>query len=241
MVVWKLSRHGLLSANCSASSLFRAVEAWHPTLVIDEADTFAKMSEELRGILDAGHTKDTAFVLRSEGDANEPRLFSTWAPKMVAAIGHMPDTVEDRSIRIPLKRMPKETKLADAFDPDALRVTCTPVRRRLARWTGDVEQLLSARPERVPGIEGRDWNNWKPLLAIAEAAGGRWPDLARAAAEAMCGDDREAETDYVALIGAVRDVFGEKRPCPRSTWPRASRRSRTPRARTGGARTSPRH
>jgi hypothetical protein len=139
VVVSKLARHALLSSNCSASSLFRAVEAWHPTLLIDEADTFANMSDELRGILDAGHTKDTAFVLRSEGDANEPRLFSTWAPKMVAAIGHLPGTVEDRAIRIFLKRMPYQVKVEDAFDPDAVRAVCTPVRRRLARWAADIE------------------------------------------------------------------------------------------------------
>lgn len=210
VVISKLARHALLSSNCSASALFRAVEAWHPTLLIDEADTFANMADELRGILDAGHTKDTAFVLRSEGDANEPRLFSTWAPKMVAAIGRLPGTVEDRSVRIFLKRMPKGAKVEDAFDPDAVRAVCTPVRRRLARWAADVERdVRSSSPERVHGVEHRDWNNWKPLLAIAEAAGGRWPELARAAAKAMCGLDDEAEEDYAALIRGVRQVFGD--------------------------------
>jgi hypothetical protein len=207
IVVSKLSRHSLLASNCSASSLFRSVEAWHPTLLIDEADTFAAMSEELRGMVDSGHTKDTAFVLRSEGDANEPRLFSTWAPKMVAAIGHLPGTVEDRSIRIFLRRMPAGVRVEDAFDPDAVRARCTPVRRRLARWAADVERdVRTISPQRVRSVEQRNWNNWKPLLTIAEAAGGHWPELAREAARALCGET-EGEEDYAALLGAVRKVF----------------------------------
>ena len=96
VVLRHLCRAPLLSGNITPAALFRAVEAWKPTLLIDEADTFAKMSDELRGILNAGHTRDTAFVVRAEGDSNEPRMFSTWAPKMVAAIGRLPDTIEDR-------------------------------------------------------------------------------------------------------------------------------------------------
>jgi hypothetical protein len=49
-----LCRAPLLSGNITPAALFRSVEAWKPTLLIDEADTFAKMSDELRGILNAG-------------------------------------------------------------------------------------------------------------------------------------------------------------------------------------------
>ena len=58
---------------------------------------------------------------------NEPRLFSTWAPKIVAAIGRLPDTIEDRSIRVALTRKPVGAKRRDAFDPGAQEETAEPV------------------------------------------------------------------------------------------------------------------
>ena len=69
IVARHLCRAPLLSGNITPAALFRAVQAWKPTLLIDEADTFAKMHDELRGILNAGHTRDTAFVVRAEGDS----------------------------------------------------------------------------------------------------------------------------------------------------------------------------
>jgi hypothetical protein len=44
------------ASNITAAALFRAVEKWQPTLLIDEADTFLKNSDELRGILNSGHS-----------------------------------------------------------------------------------------------------------------------------------------------------------------------------------------
>ena len=121
-----LCRAPLLSGNITPAALFLAIQAWKPTLLVDEADSFARMNDELRGILNAGHTRDTAFVVRAEGDANKPRLFSTWAPKVVAAIGRLPDTIEDRAIRITMSRKPTTISKRDAFDSDQVRRDCDP-------------------------------------------------------------------------------------------------------------------
>lgn len=49
-----------------------------------------KLSEELRGILNASHVKSEAFVIRTEGDRKrEPRNYSTWCAKAVALIGSL--------------------------------------------------------------------------------------------------------------------------------------------------------
>ena len=173
VVLRQICRSALLSGNITSAALFRAVEAWKPTLLIDEADTFAKMNDGLRGILNAGHTRDTAFVIRAEGDANEPRLFSTWAPKVVAAIGHLPDTIEDRAVRIELTRKPTYIVKRDAFDPEGVRADCADVRRKLARFALDELDLIAATKfERPAGLHDRAWNNWRPLLVIAVIAGG---------------------------------------------------------------------
>jgi hypothetical protein len=45
--------------------LFRYIEEVRPTLLIDEADSFVKDNEEMRGILNSGHTKAAAYVIRN--------------------------------------------------------------------------------------------------------------------------------------------------------------------------------
>src|ERR1700676_3791084 len=100
----RLVPRALLSSNISPASLFRIVEKYSPTLLVDEADSFLRDKEELRRILNSGHTRDAAYVVRTVGDENEPRRFSTWAAKAVALIGHLPDTFADRSLVVPMRR-----------------------------------------------------------------------------------------------------------------------------------------
>jgi hypothetical protein len=69
------------------------VEKWGPTLLIDEADTFLRGSDDLRGVLNSGHRRSTAQVVRNVGDNYEPRLFRTWAPTCIGLIGRLPDTL----------------------------------------------------------------------------------------------------------------------------------------------------
>jgi hypothetical protein len=195
----------LMSGNITTAALFRVVEAWTPTLLIDEADTFATLSDELRGILNAGHTRDTAYVVRSEGDANEPRVFSTWAPKAVGAIGRLPDTIEDRAIRVALTRKPSTVDKRDAFDPERVRADCAQIRRRLARFVGDsLDAIAAVDVDRPAGLHDRAWNNWRPLLAVAAVAGPDW--LARAERAAIGLLDVDGDNDDLATL-ALRHVW----------------------------------
>ena len=73
-------------------------------MLIDETDTFLKNNDELRGVLNSGHTRATAFVIRCQSEAQLPRSFSTWAAIALAGIGQLPATLADRSIEIKLKR-----------------------------------------------------------------------------------------------------------------------------------------
>jgi putative DNA primase/helicase len=214
VVLRHLCAHPLLSGNITAAALFRSIEAWKPTLLIDEADTFLKMADELRGILNAGHTRDTAFTIRSEGDNNEPRVFSTWAPKVVAAIGRLPDTIEDRSVRILLARKPTSVTKADVFDPFTVREVCTPVRRRLARFALDnLDAIAGAEVSRPEGLNDRAWNNWRPLFMIASVAGGDWLDRAREAALALAGREDADDEDVGTL--ALRHIWEVLEPAER--------------------------
>src|SRR5262249_61522438 len=74
-----------------------------PCLLVDEADSFLRDNEEIRGVVNSGHARDGA-VIRNVGDDHEPREFSTWAPVAIACIGKLPGTIEDRSIVVPMRR-----------------------------------------------------------------------------------------------------------------------------------------
>ena len=104
ILIYFLTPRSELSSNITAPALFRYIEDVRPTLLIDEADSFAKDNEELRGILNSGHTKAAANVIRNVD--HKPRRFSTWAPKAIATIGTLADTLEDRAVVVRLQRKP---------------------------------------------------------------------------------------------------------------------------------------
>jgi hypothetical protein len=200
--------HSVLPAsNIPPAALFRSVDKCRPTLLIDEADTFLRESDELRGIINSGHTRDLAFVVRCVGEDNEPRSFSTWAPKTIAMIGKAPDTIADRSVRVSLRRkLPGErVERIDSRDQNF-----TSLRSKCARWAQD--NLFSLQQTRIVPLEtsnDRAADNWSPLLRIAEVAGGNWPEKARVAAKQLLGGEGEEETlsGGVRLLIDIQEVF----------------------------------
>ncbi|MEZ5933899.1 MAG: hypothetical protein R3F54_18505 [Alphaproteobacteria bacterium] len=76
-VLSRLVPRPLPAANITPAAVYRAIEACTPTLLLDEADTFLADNFELRGVLNSGHTRATAYVIRSVGDEHEPRQFAT--------------------------------------------------------------------------------------------------------------------------------------------------------------------
>jgi putative DNA primase/helicase len=65
IVLYFLTPRSELSSNITAPALFRYIEDVRPTLLIDEADSFVKDNEELRGILNSGPTKAAANLIRN--------------------------------------------------------------------------------------------------------------------------------------------------------------------------------
>src|SRR5262249_28940285 len=141
----------------------------------------------LRGVLNSGHTRSQAFVLRCVGDDLIPTQFSTWCPKVFAHNGRIHATLTDRSTPIGLKRKLKSEKVERIpTNPDAY----SDLRRKCARWAQDnLEALKSANPT-LPDINNdRALDNWDPLLAIAEACSSEWAEHARQVAMSLSGVD----------------------------------------------------
>lgn len=197
----------LPSVNMSAASLFRAVEEYHPTLLVDEADRFLGDKEDLIGLLNAGHYRPLAYVTRVVGDANEVRAFSVWAPAIIALIGRLPDTIADRSVSIPMRRKTKEEKV-ERLRLDRLGELET-LQRKAWRWAQDnMEALRAADPDVPSALHDRAQDNWRPLLAIADLAGGDWPEKARKAARILSATTNKDDEDIaVTLLGDLRSIF----------------------------------
>ena len=179
-IVGAMVPRALTASNITTSGVFRAVDKWRPTLLIDEADTFIGVNDEMRGVLNSGHQKVSAYVIRivDTGGDHEPRLYRTWAPKAIAMIGKMPSTLTSRSIRIELqKKQPgANVKPLRADRLDHLK----PLLQQAARWVADNKIKLGAiDPDMPAGIGNRTADNWRPLIAIADVAGGDWPERAR--------------------------------------------------------------
>src|SRR4051812_45504895 len=119
----------------------------------------------------------------------------------------MPDTVTDRGIPIRLKRRaPSET--------------VAKFRRRSAqaeadRIVLDWSAVTIGTEVPVPDeLNDRAADSWEPLLAIADAAGGRWPVRGRQAAVALSGEEEGQASVGMRLLAEIRDVFDDDHHLP---------------------------
>lgn len=208
-VLARLACRPLAVSNIAPAALFRALELWTPTLLIDEVDAFLDAHDEARGILNAGFTRDTAFVIRCVGDDHMPTRFNVWGAKALCGIGKIADTLADRSIPLRLRRkMPGErtVKMRHA-DPEHFAILVG----KLARFAVDKREAVRlARPTEIEGLNDRANDAWEPLLAIASVAGGDWPRLARQAAITLHGLEGEAPSIGAELLGDIQIAFGRK-------------------------------
>jgi putative DNA primase/helicase len=121
----------------------------------------------------------------------------------------LPDTLHDRSVVIDLKRrLPSEE--ITPFRPDRAGHLDV-LARKVARWTKDnAARIADADPDLPAGVYNREADNWRSLLAIAEAAGGHWPERARHAAlqsRDAVGDD---DSRLVVLLDDIKAIFTER-------------------------------
>ena len=209
IVVGALVPRRLLAASITPAGLFRTIDKFRPTLLIDEADTFLRDNDELRGLLNAGHSKTTAIIIRPVGDDHEPRQFSSWCAKAVALIGKLPPTLADRSIEVAMRRRTAH-EVIDQLRQDAIEGEGADLRRQAARWALDhLATVKQADPDVPAGLHDRAADCWRPLFAIADAIGGDWPTKARAAATALAGTTVEDPDIGTELLTDIRTIFDE--------------------------------
>ncbi len=202
----RLSARSITASSISPAALYRAIDMWGPTLLIDEADAFMKDNEELRGIINSGHTRDSAYVIRTVGDNHVPTKFNTWGAKAIAGIGHIADTLMDRAVILELRRkLPHESVDRLRYAESDLFPT---LRAKLARFANDYScQVRQARPPLPVSLNDRAQDNWEPLLAIAMVAGGHWLEIGTKAALKLSGTENAAQTIGTELLADIQEIF----------------------------------
>jgi uncharacterized protein DUF3631 len=207
-----------MTISITPAAIFRMLADGPITLLFDEIDAvFSSKSggnnEDLRALLNAGY-KRSATVARCVGDAKNMGVarFPVYAPVALAGIaGGMPDTITTRAITMHLRKRRLDEDVEEFIEEDVEREVA-PIRDELAAWVARVaDEVTTARPERPDGVRDRAAEIWRPLLAIADAAGGKWPEVARAACSHFVnGEGPKPVSRGVALLDDMRNLFRAK-------------------------------
>ncbi|WP_442803437.1 DUF3631 domain-containing protein [Streptomyces pseudogriseolus] len=187
-IVETLVPQPMTAVNASAAALFRSVSAGtgKPTILFDEIDTVfgpkAGDNEELRGFLNAGHRR-TGVTYRCIGDGGNQAVqaFPSYCAVAVAGLGSLPDTILSRSVVIRMRRRARNERV-EPFRARIHEAEGHKLRDRLAAWAEQSrDHVMGAWPEMPDGVTDRPADVWEPLLAVADAIGGHWPERAREA------------------------------------------------------------
>ena len=204
-VTWK----PLSASNVTPAVIYRVIEHIGGTLILDEADTFIKNNPELNGIINSGHRKSQAFVLRCDGDQHIPKKFSTWTPCVIAMIGKPTDTLVDRSITIEMKRK-TSAEHVDRFSPIRCEEYFKKISSKIARWAEDnIEALKYSEPSMPSELNDRAGDNWRPLFAISDLLGENIKARSRVVAVELSKpqDTEENSSVGVKLLSNIHDML----------------------------------
>jgi hypothetical protein len=214
----------VLATNVSPAYLIRRIAAEDGvTILFDEIDTVfgprAKdANEDVRALLNAGYRRG-AVVGRCvmHGSTAVTEELPSFAPVALAGLGRLPDTVLSRSIVIRMQRRAPDEHVI-------------PYRRRdhaeegqrlcseLATWAAAAASRITV-PDMPGEVVDRDADCWEPLLAMADAADGHWPDKARCCAVALVLLLREEGEERLSLrlLSDMRTVLGDDEQAATST------------------------
>jgi putative DNA primase/helicase len=211
-VVAPMSGSSLVATHMRAETLFRALEKHHFVAFLDEAHSYIRKGEDFEAVVNGGFQRGKP-VWRCVGDDHDPRPFDIFAPKCLAFIGDLNDTIEDRGVIQHMQRKTRDQHVRPWVRGELIeREELRPIRRRLNRWALDhAEELRAANPE-IPHalyVNDRAVDIWRPLFAIADVVGGDWPQRARHAAVMLTNRAlaEAPETDGTELLRNIRTIF----------------------------------
>ena len=197
------------AVNTTPAYLFRKVSdaAGPPTILYDEIDTVfgprAKDSEDIRGMLNAGHRRGATAgrcVVRGNAPVQTEEL-PAYCAVALAGLHDVPDTIVTRSVVVRMRRRAPGERV-EPWRERINRPQAEPLAAELAAWSRPIKVMTW--PDMPDAIQDRDADVWEPLIAVADLAGGHWPERARVAAVALVARSLEQEPSIGMLL--LRDL-----------------------------------
>lgn len=194
----------------SASSLFRDITEFKPTVLLDEAEVLSsEEANEMREILNKGYRRGQSITKVQGGKVQR---FDTYCPKVFILIGDVNDTLKDRSIVLWMRRADP----AHRFNYGAVEME-----GRMLR--DEVKDVMESKKSEIaetymemvsntglPFLSDRDEEIWLPLFAICKViAPHRLDELTRAAVD-MCAEKTADIRRFDSLREMEKDVQDEQ-------------------------------
>ena len=199
------------SGASTVSPIFHILDAFHGTLVLDEADLkFSDATSDLVKILNNGTTRGLP-VLRTMTNRHRelyPTAFRVFGPKLIAMREHFDDdALESRFITEEMGTRPLRQDIA-LTTPDSLRGEARELRNQLLAWRFATRHTVTIDPDRaITDLSPRGNQMALPLLSLVDD-----PD-ARNAIGSRLADDKaratacRASRPDIAMAGVLDRMF----------------------------------
>ena len=208
----------LMGFSMSPAVLIRLVSIRPRGVLYDEIDAVygSKKSQDdnsdLVAFMNAGYRRGAKSYRCATGknSKHEPEEFDAFAPIALSGLRDLPRALATRSLIIRMRRRAPGEKIEDfTFEDNAHEAV--PIKEALEQWCAQHEPNIERKPALPDGVRDRAADMWRPLLAIADVAGGDWPDRGRDAAVyfTQANAQDEAKSYGVELLEHIRDAFGE--------------------------------
>jgi hypothetical protein len=216
-----------ITAVPTEAQLFRGAATSRGTQLFDEAEGLRgdrERFEALISVLNVGFERGGVVTrLEKRGDRFEEQRYEVYAPRALAGIGRLSETLADRSIPISMARKRRDERVArltGAVEPEAAALRGHCALACLSR----IAVVLAAAAE-VPtllereNVDDRAVDLWTPLVALAVAADGEdggartrvLLDLARETGGLRDADQADGRTGrLIEALTAIREERGEK-------------------------------
>jgi hypothetical protein len=202
-LVAELVFNPLIASDVSPAALYRVVEKFTPTLLLDEFDNKEQV-RELSQLLNAGFDANRS-ALRFNMDKDCAERFRTYCPKVIASIKPITDTTESRCLPIDLQRVPSdaEDKLVELCDINPERFQT--IKRKILAWVEDnLPKIKASRPVRPSWLHTRDWDMLRPCYVVGAVLGEWGIEMVNQAATGVFGERVAEQSLAIEILACIR-------------------------------------
>jgi Protein of unknown function (DUF3631) len=182
------------------STMFNIIEAEHPTVIFDEAETLSGESQSVMSqVLNAGYRKGTR-IPRMVGK-DQWKEYDTYSPKIFILIGDVRDTLRDRSIIVRMRRA-VGNEIPARFVHETVKSAGETLREdisELVQMNADMITQSYLDHAGISFLTDRDEEIWTPIFTMAQVfCPSRIPELERIAVD-MATEKTAPKRRYVEL------------------------------------------